>query len=829
MRRNESSENRETRQHRRKAATFLLTLIAFISLVLGQALPATVATVAFAEIIDEGEPVLVTEETNPDLIVPLTFYDNEDTYGMRPDSVIVRLYSSVDGGATWMESDARAVDASTDWVADFGSLPSTDGEGNPLSYKVEQDPVPYYLTRTTNPRSGSYRIVNHYTAGSPDVLTVDIAQIWDDDHNADGMRPESVSFTLTAWRDGEQIGTVGYPATLTLDDTGDDIDGKQIWTRQAIWAAPAHDSEGNELTYQVTPTAVDGYETGDVQYATVDGVMSATVEFSHHAELPVDETAGDADAPVVRVESANGSVTINPINNPDAVYKVYHILDATITTTNGEEQVSGISSADVTTAARLLQFVVERRLAGSSLYDDWKTANGGGADSYTLVSRFIYEVVLPYPDRRAILTDWILNDSTLNSRAASVAGGSAYTNEQGIYLVITNPSSVGNNDAGTTPMWITISDQAKTVDEQSARPALVEQVCEGSTGAWGTIADANVGQDIPYRTTATLPSNYTEFSSYALTITQTLPAGISLVGDESDIVVSIDGHEVDSLLYSGSAMGDITISGGQITTTLSDLKGSWGAGITPTNGSTITVEYTGRLNSSATRGTAYNSTSASIAYTADPVSLTPATSATSVANATTYSLTVDKVDEATRHAVEGASFVATTEVGGTTYWLKQDGSLVPSQNLADTLITGNSGSFTITGLDAGTYVLTETSAPDGYREVENAVQVTITSTLDNTTAALTDLDASMTGGDSSRLVSGLTSNANEDGVEFLDTSMGAVGVRISNERATVMPYTGRAGRTLLIVAGSSLGTACLAVVAHQTMERQRAGFPRASR
>ena len=90
-------------------------------------------------------------------------------------------------------------------------------------------------------------------------------------------------------------------------------------------------------------------------------------------------------------------------------------------------------------------------------------------------------------------------------------------------------------------------------------------------------------------------------------------------------------------------------------------------------------------------------------------------------------------------------------------------------NTITEVITPDNGRFTIQGLGAGTYYLTETKQPDGYNKLKNPVTVVI------------DNDG----------------NVKVDGAN-------ADPVKVLNKTGTVLPSTGGAGTTMIYLIGGAL-------------------------
>ena len=89
----------------------------------------------------------------------------------------------------------------------------------------------------------------------------------------------------------------------------------------------------------------------------------------------------------------------------------------------------------------------------------------------------------------------------------------------------------------------------------------------------------------------------------------------------------------------------------------------------------------------------------------------------------------------------------------------------------DTVTTIASGKFTIEGLDAGTYYLTETKQPDGYNKLSAPVKITIA----------------------------------EDGkITVNDGASSTSLVKVENKSGSLLPSTGGRGTTLFYILGAIL-------------------------
>ena len=210
-----------------------------------------------------------------------------------------------------------------------------------------------------------------------------------------------------------------------------------------------------------------------------------------------------------------------------------------------------------------------------------------------------------------------------------------------------------------------------------------------------------------------------------------------------------------------------TLSNGQLTTSLS-VSSSNGYSITVSDSNVTISGYTGGRSDrlTVTAPASLSDTSVSLYLTAtagsvhtvdlgfyepdgstrqklvfvEMVSGTTGQSKTISITGEFYDLTVNKTDASTGAALDGAKFNLTSS--GTTIGLTQTAAGKYSAGGSLTEFTTSGGTATITGLPAGSYQLTEVSAPSGYM-VGDAKSITINKntsvTVANSPAALTIL------------------------------------------------------------------------------------------
>lgn len=338
----------------------------------------------------------------------------------------------------------------------------------------------------------------------------------------------------------------------------------------------------------------------------------------------------------------------------------------------------------------------------------------------------------------------------------------------GYYLV--QNKTVGSNEAYTNYILEVVGNV--TVTPKTDIPTLEKKVKDtddttGEVTDWQDSADYDFDDDVPFQLTVTLPSNFNSYDNYYFEISDTLSSGLTYNKDAKVYLVN-DGQKTDvtEKFTIGTANG--------LSFKIDNLKAISGV----TASSKIVVEYTATLNKSAVIGKIGNPNTAKLIYSNNPNSRGTAGSTTETPEDTvivfTYKVVVNKVDENSK-PLAGAEF--------TLYKKLADGS-----QKAVTAIKNDAGTtFEFKGLDAGDYILSETTTPNGYNTIDD-IEFTITAEHD----VLSDTPA----------LKSLSGNAASGDITFTSAvTEGSVSTDVVNKKGATLPSTGGTGTRLLYVLG----------------------------
>ena len=196
----------------------------------------------------EEEP---EEPETPNVDIPITkaWDDNGNADGNRPASITVHLY------ANGTEVASAVLTAESGWKYTFTEMPVWSDEENKvkINYTVTEDAVRWYRTVINGTN-----ILNVY---EPEYTTASVQKYWDDDNNAAGLRPTSITMTLS---NGTRV--------MLTEDNG--------WAA-TVTGLPAY-INGEPVTYSWTEQEVVGYVLTGV---AVNGNYAAFT--NHFAMVPL--------------------------------------------------------------------------------------------------------------------------------------------------------------------------------------------------------------------------------------------------------------------------------------------------------------------------------------------------------------------------------------------------------------------------------------------------------------------------------------------------------------------------------------------------------------
>lgn len=213
--------------------------------------------------------------------------DAENQDGIRPDSVTVTLTGSNNSKYT------AKLNKENNWTYTFEGL-FCKADGATIKYEVSEKDVAGY-TPSIKETEGGFIITN---AHKPETVTINIVKNWNDSQNADNIRPDAISITLT--------GSDNSSRSITLNKAGD--------YKTAVDSLPKF-HEDKQITYTVTETPVDGY-TSSVQ-ASADGYSFVVIN-THTPEVH-QEKKETPTTPKFEIKAEPSTTIIQTTNKPTGV------------------------------------------------------------------------------------------------------------------------------------------------------------------------------------------------------------------------------------------------------------------------------------------------------------------------------------------------------------------------------------------------------------------------------------------------------------------------------------------------------------------------------
>lgn len=525
--------------------------------------------------------------------------------------------------------------------------------------------------------------------------------------------------------------------------------------------------------------------------------------------------------------TANGSVTITNVKGNTTEFEGYQIFKADV----DGGKVSNIAwvNTEVQNAVEGVINAEDKSYTGTTAQDaaDWITNEVKGTDTTTCVApgSAAYKI--------ADAVDGLGTHATTNNKTVSGL-------EHGYWLFVTKADTIGEGEAGTSPIFTVVGDTPVKVTEKTGIPTVEKKIVSDADNKECDAADSQIGQDVTYNLYGTVAENFDKYNTYYYQFSDQISKGLTLQGAakvylyaNKDAAKADLNHAkvTDITNYFTPSTAKAAADGSKTTTwTCNNLKDVEGV----TKDSCIVVSYTAQINDSAVVGLNNNKegnpNTVTLYYSNNPMTTDHGQTVPDTVRDYTYGLKINKVDLGTEKALENAQFTITTkedESSTDVKYVKDDGTLSDTEVV---LSTNRQGVITLTGLDAGVYTVTETSAPSGYTAVDPfAFEIKPTMTADDPGAGLTGLAGTLDPkGQNDKIIAGLNDKSDgkvgDNKLDFKDgtlinTDDGTFNITVGDTKQVGLPLTGLNGVTFTWIAGGAV--LCIGV-AHLIRSRKQA-------
>ena len=410
---------------------------------------------------------------------------------------------------------------------------------------------------------------------------------------------------------------------------------------------------------------------------------------------------------------------------------------------------------------------------GSGVSDEGKTALGNAAEK----AKVLADSTDPSAAKTFAesLQDYLQNGTEKEvgaNKTATIEGLAA-----GYYLVKDKADSQNGQQDGAYTSYILKVVKDTTATTKLDVPTVEKKVKDtndstGETSDWQDSADYDIGDDVPYQITGTMPSKIADYTSYKYVFTDTMSKGLTYTANNAKIKIG-EKDVTSSFKEEVTTKEDgLTV----VTWTCDDLKT---AGVELTQTTKVVVNYTAKLNENAVIGAKGNPNTVNLTYSNNPNKGGEGETGKTPDDKNivfTYKAVVNKKDQDNK-SLKGAGFTLQKKVNGAYKDVKS-------------FTAGEDTTFTFSGLDDGDYKLTETTTPAGYNTI---------APIEFTISATHDVES-----DDPKLLT-LSGNATTGEAKFTaSTTDGSLTTDVVNKKGSTLPETGGMGTTLLYAVGGVL-------------------------
>lgn len=523
---------------------------------------------------------------------------------------------------------------------------------------------------------------------------------------------------------------------------------------------------------------------------------------------------------------ADGSVTIKNVDGNATEFKGYQIFNADVDN-NGKVSNITWASTEVQGAVEDVIGKEDKSYVGTTAQDaaDWIANNVKETGKTTRVdsNSVAYKI--------ADAVDGLTESANTNNKTVSGL-------KHGYWLFVTKADTIGVGEAGTSPIFTVVGSKPVDITEKTGIPTVEKKIVSDKDSREYDAADSQIGQNVTYNLYGTIAENFDKYDTYFYRFSDQISKGLTL---QTGAKVYLYKNRTDAKGDLARAKGtDITVyfneetpaeaaeDGSKTTTwTCDNLKKVDGV----TKDSYIVVSYTAQINESAVVGLDNNNegnpNTVTLYYSNNPMTTDYGQTVPDTVRDYTYGLKINKVDLGTERALNGAKFTIMVKSADNKdaegKYVQPDGKLEKDPYQFETT---SDGTFTVKGLDTGTYTVEEVEAPQGGYTTVNSFDFTITPELGtDPDAKLTDVEyALQANGQQDQIIIGTPDDVKDDNkLEAAGgTSLNADGtfnITVGDTKQVGLPLTGLNGVTFTWIAGGAV--LCIGV-AHLIRSRKQA-------